>query len=223
MERRKCSVKGCEGVHLAQGLCSRHYSRARVRGEISCLKPAPINAGGCRVDGCAKPAFGRGFCQAHYERWRKYGDPLGSAPQKTGGECSVDGCSRVVVARDLCRACYNRLKRTGTTEYSAWYRRRFEKIIDEQGYVQVYAPDHPNARQDGRVPEHRLVMSRILGRALLSGESVHHRSGDKTDNRPANLELWVSTQPKGQRPRDLVEWAREIIALYPESLLAALD
>lgn len=34
------------------------------------------------------------------------------------------------------------------------------------------------------------------------------------NNRAGNLEIWVSLQPVGQRPADLVKWATEILALY---------
>jgi HNH endonuclease len=57
-------------------------------------------------------------------------------------------------------------------------------------------------------------MERELGRELYRGENVHHRNGNRADNRPENLELWVTFQPSGQRPADLVAYAKEILARY---------
>jgi site-specific DNA-cytosine methylase len=36
----------------------------------------------------------------------------------------------------------------------------------------------------------------------------------RDDNRPENLELWASRQPRGQRVTDLVAWAKEILEIY---------
>lgn len=85
---------------------------------------------------------------------------------------------------------------------------------DAQGYVWRYDPDSPNRLPNGYVYQHREVMSEIIGRPLLPVESVHHKNGRRSDNRPENLELWSKSQPAGQRVTDLTAWAREILALY---------
>jgi hypothetical protein len=62
--------------------------------------------------------------------------------------------------------------------------------------------------------EHRLVMEKKFGRPLYSDENIHHIDGNKLNNAPENLELWLTRQPQGQRVEDLLVWAREIIERY---------
>lgn len=71
------------------------------------------------------------------------------------------------------------------------------RLKDRLGYIQIWKPEHPNAKMAGYVHEHRLVMSEYLGRPLESYEFVHHRNGIKDDNRLENLELMTKKVHRG--------------------------
>lgn len=63
--------------------------------------------------------------------------------------------------------------------------------INDNGYFEILAPDHPNAR-DNWILEHRVVMENYLKRYLHPDfEVVHHVNEKKTDNRLVNL--WLCT------------------------------
>jgi hypothetical protein len=62
--------------------------------------------------------------------------------------------------------------------------------INSQGYVLIYAPNHPFCDSHGYVREHRLAMEAHIGRVLLPTEVVHHVNGIKDDNRIFNLMLF---------------------------------
>ncbi len=63
------------------------------------------------------------------------------------------------------------------------------RSVIRNGYIEIFSPNHPNARGGKYVREHRLVMEKKLGRYLEQYEQVHHRNGIKDDNRIENLEL----------------------------------
>ena len=173
----------------------------------------------CKVDGCSKDAYikSRQLCRPHYRSWRKTGgfDAVRVRDWKSPQECSVDGCKSVAHCRSYCKSHYTLWQRHGTPEYrrnpatQRAYGEGKKWHTAKNGYVVRFDPENQNASSNGQVYEHRHVMSEMLGRPLRQGENVHHKNGNRSDNRPENLELWVQGQPSGQRVQDVAQWAIE--------------
>ena len=70
----------------------------------------------------------------------------------------------------------------------------YQKGRGHKRYKYVKCPNNLQsmANNHGYIAEHRLVMARMLGRALTRQEVVHHANHDTLDNRPENLELFAS-------------------------------
>lgn len=146
------------------------------------------------------------------------GDEIGYQSHRTRfiwAACDICGKERwVKLAKGgpqarLCWPCGNRRARARTRgERNATW--KGGSGITTEGYRWVLLqPDDfffPMASQAGKhsghILEHRLVMAKHLKRCLLPWEHVHHKNGDRLDNRIENLEL---VRPKEHRARSHLE------------------
>ncbi len=67
------------------------------------------------------------------------------------------------------------------------------RFIDKTGYAWIHCyrenEFYPMSNKRNLILEHRLVMAQFLGRCLTPREHIHHKNGNRSDNRIENLEL----------------------------------
>ena len=191
-------------------ICSRIRNRNGVIDKrISCI------ISGC--DGYMHAQKGKyaGLCAAHAHR-KRYGKDMTARvirKKPVQGDCEFPECNRRVRAQGLCASHYEQ-KRLGLELRPILSRVEYRDVVPvgtkthmEAGHIRVKT-------ENGWRREHTLVMEEYIGRPLRSDELIHHKNGDRADNRIENLDLCVKRQPPTQRVKDQVAWARQILADY---------
>ena len=73
-------------------------------------------------------------------------------------------------------------------------------LLNSQGYVMEFFPEHRDANSWGWVPQHRLIGEDLVGRPLVVSkdprvqECVHHIDSDPLNNNPSNLKVMTTSQ-----------------------------
>lgn len=212
-DNRICVGPECGRLAIGRmDVCELHR-RQRHAGKplVPALTRSMHNTGlGCVVPMCTNPFDSNEMCAKRATRARR-NQPLEDTPTEPR-ICSFPDCGRPHKGNGLCSGHLWR-QNTGRelkplreliSRNGGWH-------TNSSGYVQRFVGGRKTAEF-----QHRFVMELIVGRPLKRQETVHHRNGQRDDNRPENLELWSTSHPYGQRVADKVAWAREILAQYGE-------
>lgn len=160
----------------------------------------------CRISNCNNTKIrAQNLCDKHYRELKKI----------YKGKCQIENCN-IQCDRSFvyCNKHYQRQLKYGNPS-TILHAEKGSGTINNSGYKVIYKMGHLNANSVGRILEHRYIMSQILNRPLLSTEYIHHKNGNRLDNRVENLELCHSqAQPPGQRIEDLIVWARNVLKMY---------
>lgn len=97
--------------------------------------------------------------------------------------CTIVGCGRRHLSRGYCTRHYQRWSKNLPLDVPKYDNRKNKKGWIMGGYRWISTPDR------GEILEHRYVMEQHIGRRLDTDELVHHKNGDKIDNRLCNLEI----------------------------------
>ena len=159
---------------------------------------------------CEKPFVIRvsGVRKKHRQyQSRRYCDPCVS---------ELRGAPRTRRAQEAGGTMSRRVTKHGYVEINVGYQLAVpgEPMVGPNG--KIVTPEIKNGYVYlGRVREHRWVMEQVLGRPLRDDEIVHHKNGNRQDNRPENLEVWLlAKNHKGQRPEDLLAHALDVLLRY---------
>jgi len=117
--------------------------------------------------------------------------------------CKFKGCDKPVLAKEYCNSHY-RQNLVGKELAPLRGYNPGEWTLNGRGYL-------VRTRNGKQEKQHRVIMEEVIGRPLKPYENIHHKNGDRADNRIENLELWNTSQPSGQRVIDLWHYALEIL------------
>ena len=101
-------------------------------------------------------------------------------------------------------ATFSRVNRvTNKTRMTAEVKEKLRTANISPGNGKTYAKLY------GR-PEHRVVAEQILGRPLISGETVHHIDGNKRNNDPSNIRVFKSQREHARFHAELNWFIKEL-------------
>lgn len=156
---------------------------------------------------CGAEVHGRNICCSTdcKNKWQRKSNPKRLAGCKECGKSLLDKKAGAEFCDCRCSMLY-RSKHGGVTQPDG------TRKPGSCGYIVI--------KVNGKwVLEHRYLMSQHLGKELGRYDYVHHKNGQRSDNRIENLELCsrgTNSHPPGQRMADMVPL---LLTAHPEELI----
>lgn len=178
---------GCGKTFKRTGNVGRKQRYCSTRCYYGAVKAASF--GSCGTCG-GQAARGRKFCSSACAA-------KGAEVRRVSRACERCGDTFATKESLRQRFCSRTCAMTGRNQKGKQVRPEGTRRPHPSGYVMIKLGD-------AWIFEHRAIMTGLLGRPLDPRERVHHRNGNRADNRPENLELWrlKTKDPAGVRADD---------------------
>ena len=188
MATKRTAITACKCLH-----CGKEFKPATSSGKYCGLECWYASRKAGRMVPCE--SCGTIF-ERKYKGNRACSYECGNKLKQANRACKCEFCGTEFIRphgkfQTYCSRRCSMLARGGNKASGPYRHPEGHELRHSSGYVQV--------KVDGKwVMQHRLVMAQILGKPLQQTDRVHHKNGDRQDNRPENLELWsgVGTSKK---------------------------
>lgn len=150
----------------------------------------------CSLDSCEREIYCKDFCEKHYRRILKHGDVNHGRYRHRPEPRPCETCRNIFTpsrkrfeAKFCSKSCQGKSP-AGQERARKMGKENAEKIskaLRGRGNGKSYK------KYMGR-HEHRMIAEKIIGRALLKGEVVHHKDGNKLNNSPDNISITTQSQ-----------------------------
>lgn len=107
IEKKPCSVEGCNNICKVNIYCDKHYHLYRKYGYIKEIVKRKDTV--CIIDGCKNEGHTKGYCKKHYNMmiYKNNKKSENILITNKGHKCIINGCDRMARTKGYCQKHYS--------------------------------------------------------------------------------------------------------------------